>query len=450
MSAVALPRSIVAPPVIQGDDRIKSTQVKLNPANASGATEFSPTNNSRIVFNIPAYAKSFLNPKRSYLSFTIKTSANSAKVVDGAPWVDRLTLKGGSVMLEDIQDYNVLERSLSLFEGVDHQQTRGWLQADYADSVRQMSNATAVSMLTSVRAEQAAGRHYTKPLLSGVIGKDQTVYVPISMLNSGGSHALQLELYLAPDNQVVIGSSAGATAPTYVVSDVALHLEVVELPERGIGAFNQAVMSGGQLSLPYKSYRSYRQYVPANQTHLNFNVVDSSKNAEMILLAMRKQAALGGYTNVANWDTTESVFSDSLALVGGTGTASVVSKYQVRYGEKMFPQAPVENTSDSTPTILQALSSMDMLDKSPRLTSMDVDFKPTFENTAFIIAQGFKTSEDSIENGLATNVSGAPIELTVDFSAQTQNIALFAFVKASHTLNVSQNGSVSLTSGRVA
>ena len=449
MSAVALPRSIVAPPIIAGDDRIKSTQVKLNPANASGATEFSPTNNSRIVFNIPAYAKSFLNPKRSFLSFTIKTSANTAKVVDGAPWVDRMTLKGGSVMLEDIQDYPVLERSLSLFEGVDHKQSRGWMEADYADSIRQMSNATAVSMLTSVRAEQFAGRHYTKPLLSGVIGKEQTVYVPISMLNSGGSHALQLELYLAANDQVCIGTTAAAS-PTYTVSDVALHLEVVELPERALGAFNQAVMSGGQLALPYKSYRSYRQYVPADQTHVNFNVVDSSKNAEMLLLAMRKQASLNGYTNVADWTSTEAVLPDALSLVGGTGTSSVVSKYQIRYGDKQFPQQPVENTSDSLPTILQGLASMDKLGEAPRLCSMDVDFKPVFENTGFVIAQGFKTSEDEIMNGLQTNVSGAPIELLLDFSAQSQNVALFAFVKASHTLNITQNGSVSLTSGRVA
>lgn len=448
MSAVALPRSIVAPPVISGDDRIKSTQVKLNPANASGATEFSPINNSRIVFNVPSYSKSFLNPKRSYLSFTIKTSANTAKVVDGAPWIDRMTLKGGSVMLEDIQDYSTLERSLSLFEGVDFKQTRGWLEADYADSIRQMSNATAVSMLTEVRAQQFAGRHYTKPLLSGVIGKEQNVYVPISMLNSGGSHALQLELYLADDNQVLIGEGAGT--PTYTISDVALHLEVVELPERALGAFNQAVMSGGQLSMPYKSYRSYRQYVPSAQTHVNFNVVDSSKNAEMLLLAMRKQASLNGYTNVTDWTSTEDVDDDALTLVGGTETDSVVSKYQIRYGNLNFPQQPVENTSDSTPTILQALSSMDMLDKSPRLTSMDVNYKPVFENTGFVIAQGFKTSEDAIENGLATNVSGAPIELMLDFSAQTQNVALFAFVKASHSLQVTQSGAVSLVSGRVA
>lgn len=449
MSAVALPRSIVAPPVISGDDRIKSTQVKLNPANASGATEFSPTNNSRIVFNIPAYAKSFLNPKRSYLSFTIKTSSDATKVVDGAPWVDRMTLKAGSVMLEDIQDYPTLERALSQFDESDYKRTRGWMEADYVDAYRQ-SPSYITTLYNKIREQQAAGRHYTKSLLSGVIGKDQTVYVPISMLNSGGSHALQLELYLAADNQVVVGQDGVADTPTYTLSDVALHLEVVELPERAIGAFNQAVLSGGQLQLPYKSYRSYRQYVPANQTHINFNVVDSSKNAEMLLLAARKQASLNGYTNVVDWSGMSGAFDlDGLQLVGGTETDSVVSKYQIRYGDKQFPQQPVENTSDSLPTILQGLASMDKLGKAPRIVAADTNSLPVFERTGFVIAQGFKTSEDAIENGLATNVSGAPIELLLDFSAQTQNLALFAFVKSSHSLSINQNGSVSLTSGRV-
>ena len=70
MSAVALPRSLVAPPQVNGDDRVKSSSVKILPANASST--YSPTSGNRIVFNVPAYPKAFINPQRSYLSFSIK------------------------------------------------------------------------------------------------------------------------------------------------------------------------------------------------------------------------------------------------------------------------------------------------------------------------------------------------------------------------------------------
>ena len=70
MSAVSLPRQLVAPKVVKGDDRLKSTSVELLPANA-GAT-YSPESNRRLVWNIPAYAKSFIDCTRSYLSFNIK------------------------------------------------------------------------------------------------------------------------------------------------------------------------------------------------------------------------------------------------------------------------------------------------------------------------------------------------------------------------------------------
>ena len=92
MSAVALPRNLVSPPVVHGDDRVKSSSVKILPANANST--YSPTSGNRIVFNLPAYAKSFINPQRTYLSFNIKKTGTAAdsRLVDGVPWIDRIPL----------------------------------------------------------------------------------------------------------------------------------------------------------------------------------------------------------------------------------------------------------------------------------------------------------------------------------------------------------------------
>jgi hypothetical protein len=439
---------LVSPPRVSGDDRLKSTNVILYPANASGATSFSPTNNSRIVFNIPAYAKSFINPKRSYLSFTITKSGAAAdsKIINGAPWIDRLTLKAGSQMVEDIQDYSTLERAMSQFDGVDHTENRSHLTGDYTEVVRKYATADRAALITKVKTLQAAGRTYTKPLLSGVIGKEQEFYVPVGLFEGSGSHALQMELYLAKDDQVVQLNDAVSASPTYTISNVGLHLEVVQLPERAMGAFNEAVMAGGMVSLPYATSRVFRQYVPSGQTSIDMNITESAKNVERVIVALRAQATLTGYTaTVLN-----NVVADNLELMGGSTTGTPVSQYQFRYGTEQYPPAPVENLGGSLPTVLQALSSMDMLDKSVRLTSLEVDGEPVFEKRGFLIAQGFKTSADDIENGLNTAASGAPIELKLKFASNSVSLALFAFVKSSYSLNIKTGGNVSLVDGRMA
>ena len=448
MSAVALPRALVSPPRVSGDDRVKSTSVTLYPANASGATDFSPTSNSRIVFNIPAYAKSFINPKRSYLSFTIKKTGTLAEtqVINNCPWIDRMTLKAGSQMVEDIQDYSTLERAMAQFDGVDYMESRGHLVGDYTEVVRKKDATSAAAAILKVQTSTNAGRTYTKPLLSGVIGKEQEYYVPVGLFEGSGAHALQMELYLAKDDQVCVRNTASTQTPTYTVSNVALHLEVVQLPERAMGAFNEAVMSGGMVSLPYATNRVFRQYVPTGQTSIDMNIVESAKNVERVMLAMRKQSSLSGYSTVALATTV----NDPYDLEGGSTSASKVSQYQFRYGTEQFPPAPVENLGGGLPTILQALSSMDMLDKSVRITSLDADGEAVFEKTGFVIAQGFKTSDDDIENGLNTASSGAPVELKLKFSANTNNLALFAFVKSTYSLNIKTGGNVSLVDGRKA
>ena len=194
MSAVALPRNLVAPPQVQGDDRVKSSSVKILPANANST--YSPTSGNRIVFNVPAYAKAFINPQRSYLSFNIKKTGTQAdsRLIDGIPWIDRMTLKAGTVMVEDLREYALQERIESLYETEDHSLSRAWIEGDYSSVLRKYtagSGALAETILNKAIAEQTAGRNYTKPLLSGVIGKGQQFYVPVGMLNASGSQALQ-------------------------------------------------------------------------------------------------------------------------------------------------------------------------------------------------------------------------------------------------------------------
>ena len=448
MSAVALPRNLVAPPVISGDDRVKSSSVKILPANANST--YSPTSGNRIVFNIPAYAKAFINPQRTYLSYTIKKTGTQAdsRLVDGIPWIDRMTLKTGTVMVEDVQNYALLERMEALYEPSDHAEGRAWLNGDYSDILRKYTDGTsskAETILDKAIAEQTAGRNYVKPMLSGVIGKGQEYYVPVGMLNASGSQAIQMELFLAANDQVVTRNTGVTSSPGYELSEVALHIEVVELPERALKAFNSAILSGGTVKLPYKTTRCFQQHVPSGQTHIDFNIVENSKDAEKVLVAMRPQSKVSGYTTADVNGSTD----DAFALRGGENSGSVVKQLTMRYGTQNFPPAPVEvrDNAGTTPFILHGLASCDMLNRSTRLTSIDIDGAPVYENNGFFIAQGLKTSNDPIENGLNTAAGGAPIELKLDFSAQNTNLSMFAFVRSNYHLNIGATGAVRMTEG---
>jgi len=79
--------------------------------------------------------------------------------------------------------------------------------------------------------------------LSGVIGKGQQFYGPSRnalrwfTVDPNGA-------FLAPNNQVVTRNTGVTASPGYELSEVALFLEVVELPERAIKIFNSAVLGG--------------------------------------------------------------------------------------------------------------------------------------------------------------------------------------------------------------
>ena len=103
---------------------------------------------------------------------------------------------------------------------------------------------------------------------------------------------------MADAHQVITRNTSVTDNISYEISDIKLRCQVVELPERALGAFNQAILSGGTVRVPFSTSRVYQQHVPANQTHIDFNVVESSKEVEKIQVAMRPQSKTSSYTSV--------------------------------------------------------------------------------------------------------------------------------------------------------
>jgi|TARA_R110000851_G_C13043192_1_gene562312 hypothetical protein len=385
------------------------------------------------------------------MSYTIKKtgSVGDSIIASNVPFIDRLTIKAGTVLLEDLRDYALQEKLHGLTESSDYGEGRQWMTGDYQDVLRKYTSGTSTlgnTIMSKIQSEQADGRTYTKPLISGVLGAGQQYYLPLGMLAASGSQALQLELFLADAHQVITRNTGVTDNISYEISDIKLHLQVVELPERALGAFNSAIMSGGTVRVPFSTTRVFQQHVPANQTHIDFSVVESSKQVEKIQVAMRPQSKTSSYTTVNVLESPE----DAYDLRGGENSGgTVVEKFQFRIGNSMFPPRAIEVTAGkgTAPVILAGLASTDCLNKSMRLTSIDIDGNPVFENRGFFIQQGFKSSNDPIENGISTAVGQGPIELKLDFSAQNTALSMFAFVTSRHHLNITATGSVSMTDG---
>ena len=109
-----MPQQLLSLPKVKGLKGVDTRIHRIYPTNASGATEFVPEGGlNRIIFSIPAYKNGFYNPQRSFFHFKAKTNAVTTNFNAGLPVINRMVLRTGNGMLiEDIQDYSVIQRIL--------------------------------------------------------------------------------------------------------------------------------------------------------------------------------------------------------------------------------------------------------------------------------------------------------------------------------------------------
>ena len=72
---MAIPRKLLAPNMPLGDDSFEKRVVDLYAASASSATKYN--SQTKILFQIPNYARSFIDFSKSFLKFDLKTTASS-------------------------------------------------------------------------------------------------------------------------------------------------------------------------------------------------------------------------------------------------------------------------------------------------------------------------------------------------------------------------------------
>jgi len=114
----AIPEKLMIKQAMLSDSNMVRKTVELYAASANSQTNY--TSGDRLLFSIPAYAHSFIDFSKSYMKFVGKTT-NSANVAlgkalfyDGIPCFDRLQIRANGTVLEDIQQYQNLERIMLL------------------------------------------------------------------------------------------------------------------------------------------------------------------------------------------------------------------------------------------------------------------------------------------------------------------------------------------------
>lgn len=450
---MSLPNEIRSIPLIMGNDSVECTKIKLLPANATGNTAFTATTNNRVVFNIPAYPNSFINPKRSYISFKGKVAStvalDKARFVDGLPVIERLVLRAGNgVILEDIQDYYLIERILNSAMDKESLEAKGDLVGDRRAYITGTGTSTATGQVANIYTEDKAGRIFTKDLLSGVLGKHQDMYVPVGLFETSGGFSFQLELYLAT-NAIACRNDTGANAVSYELTDMRMNLEIVQFEDEIMRIFNTAVLKGNAIEMPFKSFRLHRSVVQGVQS-IDVNITESAHNIDQVYTAILPTT----YANTQKagaFTTADELTTDNLSGDGGTSSSNSnyqVKMYQFRYGTKYYPTDKVENngTTDTNATYLASMSSIDALSKPTWLASRSVSGTRNWENNYFI-AQGFKTfAGRNVLNGLNTSSSGAPLQLFLEFIGNA-TVIINSFVQAQHRLHIKAGGMASLIDG---
>lgn len=328
--------------------------IKMNPKNNAQ----SYISGSTIRFEFPA--SGYLNPSKTYLSFNCRSRITQGSFTEGA---DRLSLQTlvsgqsagtqiyqratggfefqqniasifrrvrvlyGSLVLEDIQDYNILQRmftdillstgastSDNLIHqgiGISNRLFGGTLQS-YNDRFNYHSLETDGNATATLAEVGTVARRYAIPINTGVF--QQKRLIPLKFMSSQLS--IELELAEAADCQTWIAgtSTVGGTTtvqprPTACVTEVGLvelNAELLEFDSE----FDRAVFTGLSrgLAIPFQSWHMTSQNIPAATLH-TINVQESARSVRY---------AIAGLTD----DRYRTIFADAHVFLPGLAQTS--------------------------------------------------------------------------------------------------------------------------------
>ena len=277
----AIPKGLVSRESLNAMSGIKAIRTSILPSNSSGNFSYSATGNNTIVLQIPSFPNSFVNTNRSFIRFTLATSHASGIVLPGAPVFRRMLIKNSrGQVLEDVDSYDVLCRIMSNMKSETELKASANSTADF----RAMDYTKGYVF----QERYAIGKTVVHELTSDIFGNTQEYLVPVSSMNASAGYAFQIELFLNDSAKVCM--SKNAVECTYSLKDVTYETELIEVSDAIMSDINSELTSGGEIPLPYVSWRAHSTGLSGTGTKHLVNISVSAINLESIYSVIQKQS----------------------------------------------------------------------------------------------------------------------------------------------------------------
>ncbi len=326
----------------------------------SNVNSASPSGVKTITINLGSSSE-WLDGSTVLLSMLITNGDNNLSLWPATPEAsclfDRLQVRLGSTLVEDIQEYGKLSHimtklSMSPQKKLDHAQLGFGTQVPASNPNYYLADQHDARTIVG----QGSKRIFLRLDLSGLFSQHR--WIPLFAL---GGQGLQIQLSLAPAVQSLIVSEAGNTySHLYTLTDIRLLADMVSLSGELQESYNAALLNGTSLKMPIKSWETIVNYLPADSSG-SFDVAISKNYTRLAtLFAVFNQNPPGD-----NSGKTKIVNSNYFP----TASAEVVT-YALHMGSHRVPDNDVRGTTEAWWRLQGALGLRDSLAHS---TSVDED-----------------------------------------------------------------------------
>ncbi len=303
----------------------------------SNVNSASPAGVKTITINCGSSSE-WLDPSTALLSFLITntdgTNALWPATVGAHCLFDRLQVRLGSTLVEDIQEFGKLTEIMQKMSmSPQKKMDEGQLGFGTAAASANGSYFLADQHDAQTIAASGSKRVYMKFDLSGLFS--QSKWVPLYAL---GGQGLQIQLSLAPANQAMIISHGGTTySQGYTLSDIRLLSDMCSLSGELQESYNAALLNGTSLKMPIKSWECLVNYLPADSSG-SFDVAISKSYTRLAtLFAVFNQnppADNSGKAKIVNTNYFPTAQSEDVS-------------YHLAMGSRRVPDNDVRGTSEA-------------------------------------------------------------------------------------------------------
>ena len=335
----------------------------------SNVNSASPAGVKTITLNVGSSSE-WLDPSTVLVSMLLTNTDGTNALFPAAPeatiLIDRLQVRLGSTLIEDIQEFGKLTHIMEKLS-MTPQKKLDCAQIGFGTVTPTTNPNMFLADQHDARTIAANGskRIYMKLNLSGLFSQHR--YIPLFAL---GGQGLQIQLSLAPAVQSCILSHSGTTySQSYNLTDIRLLADMVSLSGELQESYNAALLNGTSLKMPIKTWECLVNYLPSDSSG-SFDVAISKNYTRLAtLFAVFNQnppADNSGKAKVVNTNYFPTASSEDLS-------------YHLALGSRRIPDNDVRGTSEAWYRLQNALGLYNSLSHS---TSVDED---SFKSDCFAI-----------------------------------------------------------------